>query len=290
MKGFSSNKTDSTKYLPARSSAIYIGAFFTMSSIITLLTDFGTKDGYAGVMKGVMLGINPGVTIVDITHDIPQWDLKSAAFIVQSSYHYFPKGTIHVIVIDPGVGSRREVIAVQTKDHLFLAPDNGVLSVVLTSEHLYEVYRISRNKTNAEDISHTFHGRDVFAPVAAHLSKNVPLTEFGELYPTPQLDLIEKPVVGTKKISGKIEYRDKFGNLISNIREKDLKKAGIGNSCKATINGRTIPGLTTHYAAVPKGTPLLLFSSSGYLEIACNAASAADILQADIGATVELLE
>jgi S-adenosylmethionine hydrolase len=261
-----------------------------MSSIITLLTDFGTQDGYAGVMKGVILGIHSEVTIVDISHDIPQWNLKSAAFILQSSYRYFPKGTIHVIVVDPGVGSSREIIAVQTQDYLFLAPDNGVLSVVLMSEQPYEVHRISGSKANAGDISQTFHGRDVFAPVAAHLSKGASLTEFGELYKTPVQILIEDPVVGTKKISGKIEYRDRFGNLISNIREKDFKKSGITDSCIATINGRSIRGLTTHYAAVTKGSPLLLFSSSGYLEIACNAASAAKILQADIGDTVELLE
>jgi len=258
------------------------------TKIITLLTDFGTKDGYAGTMKGVILGINPNVTIVDISHEIPKWGIKAAAFVLQSAYRYFPSGTIHVIVIDPGVGSEREILAVQTKDYLFLAPDNGLLSLVFDREPDCTVYRVSRREKYLGDVSQTFHGRDIFAPIAAHLSKKVPLSEIGEPYSDAVCGLFPKPKVDSNKIEGEIVYQDGFGNLISNISEHEIAESGISENAVIDIKGKTIHGLRTSYASAPAGELLALISSAGFLEIACNKCSAAGILQASIGTLIAI--
>ena len=258
------------------------------TKIITLLTDFGTKDGYAGIMKGVILGINPKVTIVDISHEIPKWDIKAAAFVLQSAYRYFPSGTIHVIVIDPGVGSEREILAVQTKDYLFLAPDNGLLSLVFDREPECTVYRVSRREKYLGDVSQTFHGRDIFAPIAAHLSKKVPLSEIGEPYADAVCGLFPKPKVDSNKIEGEIVYQDGFGNLISNISEHEIAESGISENAVIDIKGKTIHGLRTSYASAPAGELLALISSAGFLEIACNKCSAAEILRASIGTLIAI--
>ncbi|KPK96115.1 hypothetical protein AMJ80_01855 [bacterium SM23_31] len=254
--------------------------------IITLLTDFGTQDGYAGTMKGVILGINPHVTIIDISHEIPKWDIKAAAFVLHSAYRYFPSGTIHVIVVDPGVGSEREILAVQTKDYLFLAPDNELLSLIFEHERDCMVYRMTHREKYLADLSQTFHGRDIFAPVAAYLSKNVPLSEIGEPYQDAVCGLIPKPKMDLNKVAGEIVYQDGFGNLISNISKYDLAESGISENAVISIKGKTIHGLRTSYSSLSAGELLALISSAGFLEIACNKCSAADILQAGAGTKV----
>ncbi len=261
-----------------------------MLPIITLLTDFGSQDGYAAVMKGVILSINPKVTIVDISHDIPQWDLKSAAFVLQSAYAHFPKETIHVVVIDPGVGSERDILAVQTPDYTLLAPDNGVLSVMYRNEQECEIYQINTDHEKLFPASQTFHGRDVFAPIAAHLSAGSQVSNFGEIVETPVMELIEDPVVNPSHIAGSIVYQDRFGNLITNISGNDLKTAGLTSSCMAVLNGKTINGLQNLYASVPQGSPLMLISSAGFLEIACNAGSASEYFARGTGTPIKLLE
>ena len=257
--------------------------FNQRSSIITLLTDFGTQDGFAGTMKGVILGINPDVTIIDVSHEIPKWNVKAAAFVLHSAYSYFPHGTIHVIVVDPGVGSEREILAVQTKDYRFLAPDNGVLSLVMDKETDCQVYRVRSREKFLRKISATFHGRDIFAPVAAHLSKNVPLSEVGEHYANAKRGLIPKPNVRNDRIEGEIVYQDNFGNLISNISAQDLENAALGKDAVIAIRGKTIRALGQTYASVSEGRLLALISSAGFLEIACNKGSAAGALHAGAG-------
>ena len=261
-----------------------------MSPIITLLTDFGIQDGYTAAVKGVILNINPEVTIVDISHDIPQWDLISAAFVLQSVYTYFPKETIHVVVVDPGVGSERDILAVQTPDYTLLAPDNGVLSIVFRNEQEREIYRINTDHEKLPSASQTFHGRDIFAPIAAHLSAGSKVSNFGDRIETPVMGLIEDPVVNPSYILGSVVYQDRFGNLITNISGNDLKIAGLTSSCMAELNGKTITGLQKSYASVSQGSPLMLISSAGFLEIACNTGSASEYFTCGTGTPVKLLE
>jgi hypothetical protein len=255
-------------------------------SLITLLTDFGTKGGYPGIMKGVMLGINESAHIVDITHEIPPFDCIAAAFVLYSAYCFFPPGTIHVIVVDPGVGSEREVIAVKTPKYIFLAPDNGVLSLILNDEPDALAFRITRRELFLPEVSRTFHGRDIFAPIAAHLSKEATIEEIGEPFDAVRCDLIPRPQVLHKQIIGAVIYQDTFGNLITNIQESDLATAKITGNLFITINNTSICGLSSSYSSVPAGQPAALFSSAGFLEIACNQASAAEKLGAGNAASV----
>jgi len=195
--------------------------------VITLTTDFGMRDGFAGVMKGVILRINPRAVIVDISHDVPAWDVRAGAFVLSSAYRYFPAGSIHVCVIDPGVGSGREILIARTPEYYFLAPDNGLLSPVLDVEQECSVYRISNPEMLLPEISNTFHGRDIFAPAAAHLSINTPVERIGVPFAGARRELFPEPCVEVGRISGEIIYRDSFGNLITNIRVHHLTGAGI---------------------------------------------------------------
>jgi len=260
----------------------------SQQGVIALLTDFGLSDGYVGTMKGIILGINPAVRIVDISHDIPQWNVKAAAFVLCASYKYFPAGTIHVCVVDPGVGSQREIILVKTERYMFLAPDNGLLSLVFEQEKESIFYLVKNSGYILPDVSHTFHGRDIFAPLAAHLSMNVPITDVAEPFDQPVAGLFPKPVVKNKIISGEIIYMDAFGNLISNISGQTLKNSGDVRQAVIAINKRIITGIHFSYTAVPEGELAALVSSAGYLEIGCNQCSAADVLSAGVGTPVEI--
>ncbi|MCX7912478.1 MAG: SAM-dependent chlorinase/fluorinase [Dehalococcoidales bacterium] len=272
-----------------------------MGSVITLTTDFGLRDGYVAAMKGVILGINPGATVVDISHDIPAQDIARAAFIFSTVYRYFPRGTIHVVVVDPGVGTKRRAIIAKSPDYTFVAPDNGVLGHVVRP-YLAEgprggrcrlgrgtgldVFAITEERFFRRPVSATFHGRDIFAPVAAHLSLGVPAAEFGR--PVGSLAVLEiaaplRKADGT--ISGHIVYVDRFGNLITDIAEDHLPAEKTEITVK--IRGRRIRGLSRTYAQQKK--LLALIGSSGYLEIALRNGSAADYLGVGAGEVVEIL-
>lgn len=234
-------------------------------------------------MKGVILGINPKALPVDITHEIPAGDIRAGAFALMASYRFFPKNTIHVAVVDPGVGSERNAIAVKTANYFFVGPDNGVLSLALKNEDIKDVRRLENERYFLKPVSHTFHGRDVFAPIAAHLSRNVAINKFG-----PEQEQIIKlawpePVISRDSISGEIVYVDRFGNAIMNISNVSLsggKKLGV------FVEGKRVCAIEPFYQSVPLGKPVAVPGSNGFLEIAINGGSAAKLMKLKVGAAV----
>lgn len=250
-------------------------------SVITLLTDFGTTDEYAGLMKGVILSVNPDVTIVDITHHIDPQDLIQAVYILHASYRYFPEGSVHVIVVDPGVGSERAIVCVKTKGYILLAPDNGVLTLILENDEIESVIRLDNSAYFSENISQTFHGRDIFAPVAAHITKGVELNKIGSpMDPRELVRLnIRKPYLSdTGELIGSIISVDRFGNLITNIDSATLERFYVSHKRAGPqreglcirIREKEITGLSRSYADAAPGYPLAIIGSRGFLEIAVN--------------------
>lgn len=266
-------------------------------SIITLTTDFGLADGYVGTMKGVILGIAPTATIVDISHDIPppspqDWGVRGvreAAYTLYTTYPYFPQGTIHVVVVDPGVGSERQAIALRTPQAIFVAPDNGVLSYVLVRERVEEIVHLTNPHYHLSPVSRTFHGRDIFAPAAAHLARGIPLAELGE----PLMEIIAFPlprpqVRPDETIVGQVIHIDRFGNLITSIMATDLADSYPLREAVVEIKGQSIRGIVNTYAEVAPGKLLALIGSSDHLEISVSGGSASRTLQAKVGDEVLL--
>ena len=250
--------------------------------IITLTTDFGTHDWFVGTVKGVILGIAPRVQVVDITHDIPGGEIRAAAFALASSCCYFPAKTIHIAVVDPGVGSNRGAIAVQTADYLFVGPDNGVLSWALRQQTVKEVRRLANENFFLRPVSQTFHGRDIFAPVAAHLSKGMPFAKIGpEVKHYLRLPWPKPIRARNGSIRGEIVHIDRFGNAITNIHRADLA-AHSGGGGRVFIHDKTVGPLDSYYQAVPLGQTVGLIGSSGYLEIAVNGGEAAQVLKLNL--------
>jgi len=253
--------------------------------IVTLTTDFGTADWFVGTMKGVILGIAPRATIVDITHELPGRDIRAGAFALVASYGLFPRKTAHVAVVDPGVGSRRAAIAVQTTNYFFVGPDNGVLSLALSKEKIKHIHRLTNEKLFLQPVSRTFHGRDIFAPVAAHLSRGVPIHKFGPaLKDFVRLDW-PQPRTTPTGIQGEIVYIDRFGNTITNINSPSLverKQTRI----EVFVKRKRLCQVKEFYQVVPVGMPVGVVGSSGFLEIAVNGGSAARKLGLRIGDTV----
>ena len=263
-------------------------------SIITLLTDFGTEDAYVGVMKGAIISVNPSAVVVDVCHYIDPQDLIEAAYIIKSSYRYFPKGTIHIIVVDPGVGGNRSIVAVCLSGHIFLAPDNGVLTLLMDEGDLDATVRVENTHYFLNSISQTFHGRDIFAPVASHISKGVPIEELG-----PHLGMqdlirlsIPKPYISDKdELIGTIISIDRFGNCISNINENCLNtfvKNGAEKRLEIKIGKTVINSLSRSYTDAGSGYPLAIIGGFGYLEIALNRDNAGRRLNVEKGDTITL--
>ncbi len=265
-------------------------------SIITLISDFGVNDEYVGVMKGVILSINPAAIIVDITHHIEPQDLIHAAYIIKHSFKYFPEGTVHVVVVDPGVGSDRAIIALEMTGHIFLAPDNGTLTLLMDEGNIGSIVRVEDSRYFLESVSRTFHGRDIFAPVAAYLSKGigikalgVPINKIG----LKRLFVEHASISDSGELVGAVVFIDRFGNLITNIDEKSLDKF-----CKACnkkrlefrIGQNKIIGLSKSYESALPQNPLAIIGSRGYLEIAVNCGNARSYFMADRGDTVTVLK
>nr|HID57750.1 hypothetical protein [Desulfobacterales bacterium] len=253
-------------------------------TIITLLTDFGLDDEYVGVMKGVILSINPCSHVIDITHNISRHNVVHGAYTVDSYFRYFPSGSIHVCVIDPGVGGRRRVIALRCDGHIFLAPDNGLLSIVIEKGKVEELYNVVNEGYFLSPVSNTFHGRDIFAPVAAYISRGVPLDSFGERIDIDQLKKldIERPYISEHgELIGVIISIDRFGNLITNI-DKSIFEGFLkssGREVKVQIAGVTIDGIKRSYDSVNRGKPLAIFGSRNLLEISVNKGSAREFFK-----------
>ena len=265
-------------------------------SIITLTTDFGNDDEYVGIMKGVILSLNPSAVIVDITHHIDPQDLVQAAYIIYSSYRYFPQGTVHVVVVDPTVGSNRKIIAFKIADHIFLAPDNGVLSLLIkkNEKNINSIASIDNTSYFLDPVSRTFQGRDIFAPVSAHLSMGVPIKKLGS--PVAQIKLIclsilEPYFSDNGELVGSIVSIDHFGNLITNINLNDLEKIDItvpGKNLCINVGRDKISGLSPNYASAIPGHPLAIIGSRGYLEISVNGGNAANHFMVEKGDVVRI--
>ena len=258
------------------------------NSVITLLTDFGTKDHYVASMKGTILSINPKCTLIDITHHVSPHDINEGAFILANAYSFFPKGTIHVSVIDPGVGSPRRPILIVTPNYLFVGPDNGLFTFVLKREKMKKVVALTNQKYFFPHMSTTFHGRDLFAPVAAYLSLGVKPNEFGpELNSWVELDF-EKPRVRRGKLTGEILHIDAFGNLISNINEEQLFHFVKNHSFVIRTGKRDIQGLKKGYWEAQEGELLALIGSGDFLEISVREGDAQKVLKSRQGDKVRI--
>ncbi|HUU50226.1 MAG TPA: SAM-dependent chlorinase/fluorinase [Nitrospinota bacterium] len=238
--------------------------------IITLITDFGLRDPYVGTMKGVMLKINPELSFVDLTHEIESHNILEAAMILGSAYRYFPKDTIHLVVVDPGVGSDRRPILALTDKYYFVSPDNGVLSFVYKDPGLKKVLELGAKRYFLDEVGDTFHGRDIFSPVASWLSKGVDVSSFGdEIHNYVQIPIPESELENNR-IKGRIVYVDKFGNLVSNIKMSLFRKALSASSkkkFKITLGTLEINEINKYYIEKEKGTASALFNSWGNLEI-----------------------
>jgi S-adenosyl-L-methionine hydrolase (adenosine-forming) len=255
--------------------------------LITFTTDFGLSDHFVGVLKGVVAGIAAAARVIDISHDVAPYNLTEAAFIIAEAWPYFPKRTIHVIVVDPGVGSARRPILAEAGGHFFIAPDNGVLSMVFDAAP-HKVRVISNPRFLRRDISRTFHGRDVFAPAAAHLAKGAQPAAFGKrIDDYIRIEMTRPSRAGKDAWGGAILKVDRFGNLITNFAAHEF--AGI-NSRPFEMRAGTqrIHRLALTYAETEAGDLFVIVGSSGHLEIAANQASAAGLLGCSAGAPVEL--
>jgi len=253
-------------------------------TIITLTTDFGLSDGYVGIMKGVILGIAADVQLVDLSHQIAPQDVRQGSFVLGNAVPYFPKGTVHLAVVDPGVGSSRRPLLVTTPEASFVGPDNGLFTFALTRSEA-RAWVLDRPRYWLPAISRTFHGRDIFAPVAAHLARGVPPEELG----SPVSDAIRlEPLLpqrqGNRHILGHVMHIDRFGNLITNVPAAWL----VDGDWACEIAGHRIPHISETYSAAQAGELLALISSSGMLEVAVRNGSAARLLGVGAGQTVHL--
>ncbi|HEX7486931.1 MAG TPA: SAM-dependent chlorinase/fluorinase [Vicinamibacterales bacterium] len=259
-----------------------------MRPLIALLTDFGVRDHYAGTMKGVILGICPEATLVDISHDVPPHDVLTASLELAACYKYFPAGTVFLVVVDPGVGSSRRPLAAEAGDYRFVAPDNGVLSAVFKETPPKRVVELTERRFARPTVSRTFEGRDRFAPAAAWLAKGTELRALGRTF-TDYLRLaIPDPVVTEDEIRGEVLRVDRFGNLITNIDRRSFDRLGRPGEVTLEIRAgdHRVGRLVTTYAEITPGEVCSLFGSTDHLEVAANSASAADTLGLGRGAAV----
>jgi hypothetical protein len=258
-----------------------------MNPLITLLTDFGLQDSYVGTLKGVIAQIAPTATIVDLTHQIPPQNLEAARFNLTTAYPYFPVGTVHVVVVDPGVGSQRRAIALQLDRGILVGPDNGVFSGVLAEHSIGRAVELTNPRYwQTPHPSRTFHGRDIFAPVAAHLALGVDLADMGRAIDPTSLSHTALPTYQQKgnRLKGVVQYIDHFGNLITNIPAHAV--AGVRWS--VAIAHQRIPSQVS-YAHTAPNTPLALIGSHGWVEIAINGGTADSALDLNWGDAVEVV-
>lgn len=256
--------------------------------IITLLTDFGLADHYVAAMKGVILGICPDAQLVDISHEIAAFRIEQAAFSLGQAYVCFPHGTTHLVVVDPGVGSARRPLLLEASGHSFVAPDNGVLSVAMENDPCYKAREISARRFFCNPVSNTFHGRDIFAPVAAHVACGMPPSDIGERIPDAvQLDFRHAVRLDDGSWSGRILHVDRFGNLVTNFRSKDVPEIAF-RPFKMQVQEATVSQYFPTFEGAPELLPVAVSGSSGYIEVAVNRGDAAKITGATSGASVTL--
>jgi S-adenosylmethionine hydrolase len=251
-------------------------------SLITLTTDFGHADWFVGTTKGVILSIAPDTTIIDICHGAPPGDIRAAAFALAAAYKYFPQNTIHVAVVDPSVGGGRAALAVQTARYFFVGPDNGVLSMALENEKILAVHRLENAQYFLSPVSATFHGRDVFAPVAAHLARNLEsLADMGPKQETYQKCPLPQHNQDGLLLRGSVAYIDRFGNAIT-----DISNDAAGAAYQIVWCSKAAFPLKPCYTAMPVGHGVAVRGSSGFVEIAINRGNAAERFNLKVGDTV----
>lgn len=252
--------------------------------IIALTTDFGLRDPYVAEMKAVILSIIPNATIVDVTHEIDKFNIRMGAFVLASASPYFPKGTIHLAIVDPSVGTKRNPILVQTRHSLLIGPDNGVLALAAKKEGINHIYKITNRKLMLPKISHTFHGRDIFAPAAAHLANGVAPEESGKEVSEMFMPEFAKITRTKHAIAGEIIHIDGFGNIITNLIEKDLPSTRNKQTVDVKLkNMRRKLKFSKAYAEVEKHKPLAIIGSHDFLEISVNQGNAAKFFKTKEG-------
>jgi S-adenosylmethionine hydrolase len=260
--------------------------------IITLTTDFGLNDHFVGTMKGVILSIEPEAQIVDISHAVQAFDVLDAALTISQAYTYFPTGTVHMVVVDPGVGTARRPLVVTTERHNFVAPDNGVLSLVYQKEERIHARQVTAEHYALQPISNTFHGRDLFSPVAAYLAKGVDPAKFGEeVTDFVRFNAPRPKPANESTLRGVVLKVDRFGNLITNITAQDVPMLFTEPPAafKIVVGKREITEIKTAYAQGAPGEVFGILGSMGFLEVAANRASAAQVLGAGKGTDVSVM-
>ncbi|MDA8161619.1 MAG: SAM-dependent chlorinase/fluorinase [Desulfobacteraceae bacterium] len=255
--------------------------------MLAFLSDFGLKDPYVGIVKSVLLEINPGLSIVDITHEVPAHDIKSGAFILASCFRQFPQGTIFLAVVDPGVGSPRNGLIMSFDGHFFVGPDNGLITYLAKKAGAFSCHVIEKEHYFRRPVSPTFHARDIFAPVAAHLSLGTPPLSFGGKYNAPVLFKYLEPKIEDGKLTGQVIYIDRFGNLITDLDEGLVAGFLDHAGCTVSIRGKECQLFKT-YSDAPVGGVLAVTGSSGLLEISVNCGSAKRLLDVKTGDSVVL--
>lgn len=262
---------------------------FEPNGIVTLTTDFGLEDAYVAIMKAVLLRIAPHVRLIDYTHGIKPGNVVEAAYLLRTGYHYFPRGTVHVVVVDPGVGSTRRAVAIQTPEATFIGPDNGVFTLIVEDAQRdwgagVQIIELTDPNFWLPEPSATFHGRDIFAPVAAHIVSGTPFAAIGTPIDTlVQANRTTPQPLGDGRLMGRIVHVDRFGNCITNITQEHLRAQGIGQQLVVEIIDQQLPGLFRTYTDGPVGIPMCLIGSSGHVELAVCNGNAANYLGVDIG-------
>jgi len=236
------------------------------AKLITLTTDFGYKDPFVGIMKGVIFGINPNARIIDLSHGIPPQDLMAGALVLRHSAPFFPRGAIHIAVVDPGVGTKRRPLLIESEGCFYIGPDNGIFSLALEGKEPSQIIELSTETYHLKPTSATFHGRDIFAPIAGYLSLGIQPRDFGELVKTYEKLPWPKVVKTENEIQGEVVYIDGYGNLITNVQEDDLK-IFQSESLTVSLSSLVIQGLAANYASGDKRGYTALINSWGLLEI-----------------------
>lgn len=254
--------------------------------IITLTTDFGTKDSYVSQLKAAILQINPDVSLVDICHDIPSFDIRHGAFVLGTASRHFPKGTIHIAVVDPGVGSARRPLVFETSRAIFVGPDNGLMTLALQGERLKGVYHLQNRRYFSSQVSSTFHGRDLFAPVAAHLSRGVLPRTMGPRVKDWKLLKGFVPRMEPRKIIGHVIFIDKFGNALTNITLGLWSTALAARFKSLSVGPLVVDRVVKTYSQVAKGEPAVVFQSDDLLEVAAYQGDAATMWCLKVGMEV----
>ncbi len=258
------------------------------NKIITFTTDFGNRDPYVGMMKGIVLTVNPEALLIDITNEIPAHDIIYASFMLSNVYGYFPPGTIHIAIVDPGVGAGRKNIAALTENYLFIGPDNGIFSVVFTKEKVLEIREITNSPFVTERVSSTFHGRDVLAPCAGHLSAGKEFSDVGPIVENIKYLKYPKLKINKNMMIGEVVSIDSFGNMITNISEQGFRSFVGKREFEIYFASERFNKIEKTYGNVPVGKLIAIFGSSGYLEISMNGGNASSYFMTTVGSTITI--